>query len=45
MYTYTDMGAMVFELIPTVAGGHAGRLPAGRYEVPATEAPRAAPPG
>jgi len=21
MYTYTDMGALVFELIPTLAGG------------------------
>ena len=29
MYTYTDMGRLGFELIPTVAGGHAGRLPGG----------------
>jgi len=25
MYTYTDMGALVFELIPTLAGAHARR--------------------
>ena len=32
-------GCPGFELIPTVAGGHAGLLPDGGYVVPATEAP------
>jgi hypothetical protein len=35
MYTYTDMGALVFEVIPTVAGD----MPGDRYEVPAAKAP------
>jgi hypothetical protein len=38
MYTYTDMGALVLNSYPPWPGGMR-RLPGGRYEVPATEAP------